>query len=581
MRFPSAITRALFCLVVGAILSALPVFVRADTTPSTPAAAPEGELPYEELMAKAEGMLVPQGEKKIIYEGAAIVLFHRAAKVAPDDGKKLEALLRAGQTDELLKQFPSAIKAYDEALALKNISAAQKLRLNFAVANAKFQLAKNESALYSRSADLYTAFNVLAAQPELPSELRVKTHAALAELHASNSKFTEAAQEYQKLLALPNLSSEIRADTISRALAEIAKAGASTQALQIANTLFPQHLATKKAPQEIADAHQRWAKVLEKQNDRAGAIREWNLVANANDTDLNQRVNALMRVSTLHKELKNYPAALAAADRIDALGKSPWIQINFRSQRFAVFLAQNDEPKVRAEWQALIATPDVTPETKATSYNRIAESFKREREVLKDKSRAAALLDGEKKALDAAWKTDGARVETRKTAILERAQIEADAKNWSAASTLLLDGLAVADTWKDEDTKFHYWKQNLNLALSLIFRAEKNYPKAIAALIAAQGSSYFGDNTAGQNALSLMQEAFAAKEWDASRTILLSLSKVWGLPQKTYLYNLAQVEIGAKQWDAARKALDEFDKQAPTAEEAAEAAKLRVLIPAP
>jgi hypothetical protein len=113
--------------------------------------------------------------------------------------------------------------------------------------------------------------------------------------------------------------------------------------------------------------------------------------------------------------------------------------------------------------------------------------------------------------------------------------------------------------------------------LATVYRADKQYTLAITALIGAQK---LGDHTAAQDALALSQEAFAAKDWDATRVILLALKNVWGLPEKSYQYNIAQVEIGAQKWDDARKALAAFDAQNPTADEKKAADNLRVKIPA-
>jgi hypothetical protein len=110
----------------------------------SPGPARAEDMSYEELVTKAENYLIPD-EKKIVYEGAAIILFHRAAKAAPDEGKKLEALLRAGYVEEQMKQYPSAMKSYEEAIALQNISPIQRQRALLALSLAKFQLSNRKN----------------------------------------------------------------------------------------------------------------------------------------------------------------------------------------------------------------------------------------------------------------------------------------------------------------------------------------------------------------------------------------------------------------------------------------------------
>jgi|GEM_PF-4305518 len=547
----------------------------------SPGPARAEDMSYEELVAKAENYLIPD-EKKIVYEGAAIILFYRAARAAPDEGKKLEALLRAGYAEELMKQYPSAIKSYEEALALQTPTAVQKQRAGLALAMAKFQLAKQNKTLFSQDNDeLATNLESLLERGELPALTQIKAREAVAEIHSARVRYLPAALQYQKITALPGLTPEQQQSYLQQALAQLGKSSASPEALALINQLAPRHLALFTAPKDIVEAKTRWAQALETQNAFPAALAKWNELVDDTNLTSQQRTNALSGVIALHRKQKNYPAALAAADRWPKLNTTAFGHYRKFYERAKTFEAQKDEPHVRSEWQAFLAVPETLNTDKRTAWEAIAYSYRRERQANPNATNGVALRNGERDSFLAIWKIEGIAPKYRLDPFLEGVQLEMNAEGAAKTNTikLLTDGIADIETFKVNPEEKKYLKQGVNLALAQAYRASKQYTHATATLILAQGDAQWSDDRPGQLAIATFQEALAAGDWPASRTTLLALRTIWGLTPKQYFYNLAQLEIKAKDWNAAKTALDEFDKQTPSAQEKKDADLLRAMLP--
>lgn len=547
----------------------------------SPGPALAEDMSYEELVTKAENYLIPD-EKKIVYEGAAIVLFHRAAKAAPDEGKKLEALLRAGHAEELMKQYPSAIKSYEEAVALQTPTAVQKRRAGLALAMAKFQLAKQNKTLFSQNNDeLATNLESILQQGELPASTQIKAYEAIADIHIARVRYLPAARQYQKIIALPGLTPQQRQNYLQQALNQLGRSSASPEVLALINQLAPQHLALLTAPKDIVEAKTRWAQALEAQNAFPAALAKWNeLVDDTTLTPL-QRTNALTGVIALQRKQKNYPAALAAADRWPKLNTTSFGQYRKFYERAKTFEEQKNETRVRGEWHAFLAIPETLPADKRTAWEAIAYSYRRERQVNPNATNGIALRNGERDSFMAIWRIEGVAPQYRLDPFLEGVQVEMDAEGEKKENTirLLNDGIKEIELFKVTPEEKKYLKQGVNLALAQAYRASRQYTHATATLILAQGDSQWGDDRPGKLAIATFQEALAASDWAAARTTLLALRTVWNLTPKQYFYNLAQLEIKAKDWNAAKTALDEFDKQHPTAAEKKDADLLRAMLP--
>lgn len=567
-----------------ALALALPLLfpsIAAAQTGSIPAPkagsiAPANELPYDELMQKAEDLLKPQPPHNISFDNAAYIVFHRAARVAPDDQKKFEALMRAAATQEKVLGSPDPVKDYTQALTLKNIAPEQKLRGEFALAHARYRLLKHKSILHTETDAIRAGFEAALAAPNLSQESRIKAYEAIADVHVSKGNFAAAGQQYQKILALPDIAPAQRAVFVFRALTEYNKAAAAASTLAEVNRLIPQHIAAQDSATSKASARNLGAEILIKQNDLAGAVRLWTETANASELPTDRRVAALRQVGKLHRQQKNYPAAFAAADQIGALSQTSWDRFYRTEERAAVFAGQKEEPKLRAEWLTYIAGSDVRPQDKALAWLRVASSFKAQRGASAD----GALLSGEKQAYEAAWLTGGAQLETRHNALMSRTQIDVDAKNYESATALLNEAVKLVDTFKEPEHEKGALKRSIWMALAQVARADKQYVKALASLMAAQQFSAWGDREPAEATVSLYREAFSAKDWEASRVILLALQNVWGATKKQYTYSIAEVEINAQNWTAAKKALDDFDALQPTPVEKTEAGKLRAKLPA-
>ncbi len=535
------------------------------------------ELPYSELIAKAENYLIPD-EKKIVYEGAAIVLFHRAAKAAPDEGKKLEALLRAGYAEELMKQYPSAIESYQEAVALQSPAPVQKQRAQLALALAKYQLTKQKKLLTSAEADeIRSALEATLQPATLTAGSQRQAREAIADIYANRSGALAAVGQYQKLLALPALSTEDRRSYLALALEQLTKAPASPEALALLNSLAPQYLVLLDKPADIAQAKSRWANGLELQNASPAALAKWTEITNDATMPEAQRTSALWRIIELHRKQKNYAAALTAASRWSTLEATPKGTFWKHRERARIFQEQKDEANVRAEWKALIALPQTNPQDRGTAWTSVANSFKRERVASPGNT---ALFEGEKNAYLAIWKIDGVKINERADAMINAAQMEVDAKHADVAAKLLMDGVEASKAFEISAADKRDLQQILYYAIAQTHRSVKQYAQALASLILAQGNSQWNDPRPGELAVTLFQESIAAKDWSAARNNILALRTVWNLEPKKYFFNLAQMEINAQNWPAAKVALDEFDKLLPTAAEKKDADLLRAMLPA-
>lgn len=542
----------------------------------SPSPALAEDMSYEELVTKAENFLIPD-EKKIVYEGAAIILFHRAAKAAPDEGKKLEALLRAGYAEELMKQFPSAIKSYEEALALQGPLPVQKQRAQLALTLAKFQIAKQKKLLFTNETqELLPTLETVLLTKELPVLSQIKAHEAIAELHAAKARSLPAVEQYRKILEMPGLSPEQRKDYLQSALAQLGKSAASPQALALLASLAPQYLALSNKPNDIAQAKLRWAGTLQSQNSLVAALAKYTEVANDTTLPLSGRTTALAAIINLHKKQKNYAAALTTADRWPTIDSSPYGQFRRTQERAKVFEEQKKEPELRTEWQTFLKLPTATPSDQRTAWEAVAVSFHREFEATPSN---IALHKAEKDAYLAVWKLEGIPPKHRLEAFLGAIRTHVETKETQLAINALIAGLNEIDGFRLNPAEKAYVRLHVNLSLIQLYRASQQYAAATAAAILAQSDSGWDDKRAGEQATAIFAEAKAAGDWTAARTCLMALSKIWHVPHKVYFYNLASIEIKAQDWQAAKTALDEFDKQNPTAAEKKDADLLRAMLP--
>jgi len=557
-----------------------PALAQTEGAPSTPAAA--GAQSYDEVMKQAEAKLQQASDDKVAFQSEAMMLFNRAQRIAPDDAKKAEALIRKGETEVQLNAFAMAVVSFATARKLPTISNAQKARANFGYAFSRHQAAKSNNKIEGLFSQIFSDYEVALALAELDAPQRLQAHEALAELWLIQKRPLDAALEYEKILALPNAQNDALKKTyLVRALAGLKNEKASPRALEAVNSLNQKLKLLPQTDAETAQFKDAWADLLEKQNDRAGAIKFWDEIAGSPKFTLDARAKALRDIHKNQMAQKNWDAALQTADRLSTLPgvTSHYLALRFRD-RAAVFIAQQQEAKARAEWSGILGVANVLAEDKAIAWSQIAASFQRERTVAQPKADVPALLAGQKEALENAWKVEGALRRTRVIAMLDRAQLDLEANDTQAASTRLLEVLKVVEPWEDTTGEAMSIKRELYFALAAIYHSEQSYSKAIAALIIAQKFSGLGDDLAAQSAVEVSDASFFAKKWDEARVVLLALKNVWGLPERTYFLKLAHIEVGAKNWAEAKKALANFDAATPTDEQKIEAQVLRKQIAA-
>lgn len=533
-------------------------------------------------MKKGEAALEAKGSSGVPAESSALAFFDQAAEAAPDDDKKYRALTRAAEVATQIKNFQGAVELYDKARKLLKISTEQKAIAQFGYAASRHQDAKIGNKPLDLIVPIRAEYEAAVKLLQLPRKYRIQAHEAIGDLFILQGQRLTAVREYQKILALPSAKIDsIQSFYLNRIFTELQKTEASTEAVELAESAFKQWLPLQKTQRDVAAVKDRFAQILIAQKQEIRAIPLWNEIANEATLPATERAQVLRKVGALQRSLKNWPDALATADR---LGNLPEVSDQFKPSltawrgwdRADVFLGQGDEPKARAEWESVIAVPQVAAEEKSRLWMEIGYSYGRE---LQASPQNTAPADLQKQAFENAWKLDGAEAKTRTQALLNRGQIELNAKNPAAAITLLTDGLKVIETWKPVPETAQS-KRDIHFALAAIYRNQKNYDLASAELVQAQQFSKKDDKQVMQTAVAVSQDAFAAGQWAAARANLIALQSVWGMSRKTYLLNLVQIEVAEKKWEDAKKALDEIATLNPTLEEKKLADELRAKIPA-
>jgi hypothetical protein len=534
-------------------------------------------------MKQGEAALKPQGANSFTKENEAITRFLEASKVAPDDDRKFQALARAAETSVTVKDFQRAIELYDAARALPKISAEQKARAQYGYAAGRHRDAEATYKPLDLVASIQADYEAALKLPALPVHLQMEAHEAIGDLLILQGQRMSALKEYQKILDLPGAKLDsIQNFYLNRMAAELHKVAVSPEAVALADATLKQLLALQKKPDDITAVKNDFTKIFLAQNQPQRAIVLWNQIADDKSLPLPSRAGALREVSATQLGLKNWSESLAAADHLgtltDATSQLGSTLAAWRGwDRAAVFRAQGDEAKARAEWEAMIALPQVSPEEKGRAWMEIAASYER---AAKAAPNDATLVEARKKAYESAWNLEGAHPGTRAQALLDRGQMEIDAKNSAAATTLLLDGLKAVEGWKGQPELLADIKREFNFALATVYRSDKSFDNATAALVQAQQYNKENDPKIASAEVAVSQEAFAAKQWDAARNALAALKDTWGVSRKVYLINLVQVEVADQKWADAKKMLDEIATLNPTPAETTTLDKLRAKIPA-
>jgi tetratricopeptide (TPR) repeat protein len=541
------------------------------------------EASYSELMKKGEAALEGNGLGSVTAESAASAFFQQAARAAPDDDKKYQALVRAAEVAVQIKDFRGASELYNVARALPKITPAQKASAQFGYASSRHQDAKANNKPLDLVVPIQAEYEAALRVPQLPARLRIQAHEAVGDLLILRGQRLAAVREYQKILALPVAKNDsVRRFYLNRIFAELQKLAPAPEAVALADNAFKQYLPLQETPEAAVAVREEFAQILVAQNQMPRAIAMWNEIADDKTLPLNARADALRKIGASQRSAGNWAEALRAADRLSTLSgvtpQSAPVLAAWRGwDRAGVFLAQGDEAKARTEWEAMIASPQISAEEKGRVWMEVAASYAR---AAKAKPDNAALIEAEKKAYESAWKLEGAAPAIRAQAVLNRGQIELDAKNSAAAVTLLQSAFSEVDTWKATPEASADIKREILFATAKIQRGDKNFNAAIATLVQAQAFNKKNDPKLMQTAIAISQDAFAAKQWDAVRSALAALKDNWGFSGKVYLLNMAEVDVAQEKWADAKKSLDEAAALKPTPGEQATIDRLRAKLPA-
>jgi hypothetical protein len=541
------------------------------------------DVSYGDLMKKGETALAGNGSGSATAESAAQTFFQQAAKAAPDDDKRYQALVRAAEVALQIKDFRGASELYNTARALPKITPAQKASAQFGYASSRHQDAKANNKPLDLVVPIQAEYEAALRVPQLPALLRVQAHEAVGDLLILRGQRLAAIREYQKILALPIAKNDsVRRFYLNRIFDELQKTAPAPEAVALADSAFKQYLALQETPEAIAVAREEFAQFLVAQKQMPRAIVAWNEIADDKNLPLPARAAALRKISASQRSAGHWTEALRAADRLSTLAggttQSTQTLAAWRGwDRAAVFLAQGDEAKARAEWEAMIASPQISAEEKGRVWMEVAASYER---AAKAKPDNAAFLEAAKRVYESAWKFEGASPATRAQAVLNQGQIELNAKNSPAAIALLQRAVNQVDAWKAQPEAAADIKREFLFALAKIQRDEKNFNAAIATLVQAQQFNNKNDPKLMQTAIAISQDAFAAKQWDAARGALEALRNNWGFSGKVYLLNIAEIDVAQQKWADVKKSLDEVVALKPTPGEQATVDRLRAQLPA-
>jgi len=526
-------------------------------TPSTPAGN------YDALLRQAELALKPTTGKPGNLK-AAVGLVVQAVKVAPDDDKKYRALSRAASMSEGQNDFANAANYYETAGKLKNISGDQKALAQLNRARAQYQTQRLSGDTKQIADALRKNIEAVLALPDASVETKIQAHNMLTELDMAQGAFGLAAGESEKILALLDANNaKAHQAYFERAFGNLKKAAPDAATLALGERLFPPYLALQTAPLQAARVKNDWAQILASQNQAVRAMALWNEVAEDAALPITARAEILRSVNRTQRVAKDFTGALATADRVGAFPKATPEMLAWRGwDRASTFSAQGDEAKMREELQLLIASPQITPGDKSVTWMEIAKSCNRQRLALPANSAAAApLLEQAKKAYEAAWSVPGVLPQHSIEALIARSQLDVDTKNYKAAADRLLAGIEASKEFRLTENEHRAVARQIYFSLAAVYVASQQRTNALTALVGAQQNSPANDVSAGQNAITLSQQAYAAKDWPAARNILSALQNVWGLPFVDFLINRAQIEVGAQNWPIAKKALNELADQ--------------------
>ena len=558
---------------------------------------------YEQIMLSARALLrsarsaqsLNSPDAARIHTTNAAFAFQRAAKVAPDDDKKRDALAQAG--DHFSKSFlyESAAAVYEEALKIASLSTGQRAELLLLRAHAYNLVRPSDKRDAAERKRLRTWFLEAAEAPATDADDRRIAREQIASLWIEDRNLLNALLEYEATSQIADLDNFWASGVLQRAFQAATdwkdkKPAPEVVAVleRIAPRLLASQLASEKDAAKLVDLQINYADLLRKYGAPAKSYAVLDKMANDAKLSLWQRARAVTEIATQRVADKQPDLAIKAWDRAQTWPKPPAGKTGYEYQRAisvaSVYEATGDETKVRATLATLLAMPELSDIEKTLPHYHIGLSHVRDiRKLQTSSTRSAAptlakIASHEaeaKKAFQTVADNQKALSDMRFNAATQHAYLESSNKRYPQARAVLqklADDFKIADRLLIGVRDDHY-VMPLMKNVAQIYFAEKLYGDAASSL--ASVAPFSGtDVEATEMLLELWQTALKEKSWDEARQTL-EVMRTLKLDNNEYLLAKLELEIGAQGWPAAVTVMDIVNRSADAMSDGAEKTKLK------
>jgi hypothetical protein len=547
----------------------------AATASTAPKLVPDAKV-YAESMKAAEAVrqkalaTTDSAAKKTLYYELT-ELYDKAILAAPDNDKRSQAVMIAGDTMLAVEEYYPAERYYESIKKIEGVGIERQAQALLGYARAGHIRNEKNGMLSRNGSFVVKAYEAVLDLKGAPMPILEQAHYGIAVIHASTKKGFAAAKAYEAAATLPGQSREASLKAI-RLAAQSAKSSheiAATltqeknvykqEAPLVINRIYTR-LIELEPPAQKWQLHFDWAVALNTHGQREAAVTVWNTLAAEKTAPLALRREASFNAAESETNAKNWQNAIVAWNEYL---KVPDIEPSKKSlahlKRGESFANLGKESEAQGEWKALLALPNATPQDEAKVWLEVGLSQNRER-ATKTKAGAAAtelqaLATAAQQSFEKSWNMVGGEGETRISALIERANFDAEANNLSAARTWLDKGTQIVNLPSAQ-------AQRLHLTLGILNSFDKKYGEALASLSTALAAdSYLYRNNVHAELKTLLTVAVGAKNWDVARGVLDVLGKHNFLQAANLLFEKANLEFLAGNSKAATAHLDSLEQQ--------------------
>lgn len=515
----------------------------------------------------------------------AAAAYEKAAALAPDETAKFDALMKAAVAWENgYATKPRAYETFVEAAKITSVDGAKRAEAALGAAKNLYAWKENpRDALAAHDLAIRHYSDVVKIPGALPKTLKT-AYEQLAFLYGREIKsprvegretvlrqpdFALSAQNWEKAAA--NHEDPKTAEMwFSFATVNLGKSAPDPQLAALLDRVYPRRIELKKqlavSPADAlgweSSLRNDWAKALVQQKAFDRALAVWKLNADNAQLEDKRRFEALEQMAKQQLELKRYADALKTWDAAAKLPNTAFSRAQLIAHgRADVYLAQNNEKKVRELFQTLLAHPAAKPDDAATVWLNIGLSYKRERNSLKAAKATNAQIEAAEKAAITAFAsmiTPASSPNARYESFFERASIEAEHKRYDAAHSLLAEAVKM----ENPPAKL-LWDVGRNRAT--LYGQAGQFALAAEMLGAVEVGMGWNGITyqISQPTLTLGEQLFnasiQAKDWAAARKMTDLFGK-WGVNSFDLKLRVTRVDIGEGKIDEARRSIDYLQK---------------------